>query len=362
MSGSRGTGPDRRDRTHLAAVAAPNGLGHVQRLLAVAEILAHRSALSRLTVLAAEWQRTAVDQIRSPLASMIRWNTSIFDPEMRRMAAPPGGCRNALVWADRMCADADLRDASVVISDNLAVTLAARPDAVLAGSFLWQDVWPDSEFAAWERSLLRSHNPAMLCNRWLVTDSVLSQTRPRMCSWTGRRPAGHSTAPQPRPIVEVNVGATGLLLSRAVELVACLVARGHAIQTTPTILAALPSSVRGKVRLRGGTPSLAVTRPGAQSLSEYVARGVPIAVMYEAANAEMAHNADRLVALGAAVDLAQAETDAAASRIEFILEPRRLVGLSRQLRHMPVRGLEEMADFLEDALRGQPAGEHVGQR
>jgi hypothetical protein len=247
-----------------------------------------------------------------------------------------------------------------VISDNLVMTLAARPDTVLSGSFLWQDIWPDSKFAIWEAELLREHNPAMLCNRWLVTESILSQTRPRLCSWTADRGFANRQQAETRPLVEFNVGATGMQLSRAVDLITTLLRRGYAIQATPTILAALPPSSRRNVSPRIATPSLAVARPGAQSISEYVAHGVPMAVMYEATNAEMVHNARRLVALRAVVDLAQDNTQTAADRIEASLEPTELAKLRGRLLAMPVLGLEEMADYVEAVLRSRTAGARDG--
>ena len=346
---------------HLAAVASPNGLGHLQRLLGVAEVLAERSMLTRLSIVATAWQRAVARNSAEPLVPITHWNTRIFEPKLRYLGAFPDVYGAATIWADRMREDEDLFNASVVISDNLAITLAARPDAVLAGSFLWQDVWPDSEFVSWEVALLREYSPPMLCNQWLATDSVLSQTRPRLCSWTARRTSAEPEKEASRPLVEFNVGATGMQLSRAIEIITNLVNRGHLIQATPTILAALPPSLRGNVNLRSAVPSLAVTRPGAQSISEYAARGIPVAVMYEVTNAEMVHNARRLIALEIAVDLAQDDAATAADRIEAALMPAQLAELRYRLLAMPSLGLEEMADYIQSMFRSRMAGACRGQ-
>jgi len=348
-------------RMYLSLVAAPNGLGHISRLLGLATELARRDALAQLSIIAAPWQREALRAHTNRLDTgpgtpgvPIHWHTKVFDEAGTNLFELTDLDDLSARWARRLQEHSALAEASVVLSDNLALVLSARPDTLLVGSFLWQDVLAEGEFTQREAYLLEQYRPRMICNAWLATDRVLTQTIPQPVSWTAARDPAAPTPAVP-PMVEVNVGASGLMLEEGANLVRRLAARGIHLQVTPALWQALDSPERTMARIREDRPTLAILRPGVQSVSEYVAAGVPMLLMYES-NPEMVHNARTLTRLGLATDICEHGLDGRADAVEAFLCAADLGSARARLLAQPSIGLSQMATIVQSHVSTAKTG------
>lgn len=326
-------------------MATPNGLGHLTRLLNILAEAGRRRPI-RATVVAASWQRTvrAGEGADPPWLS---WCEDVFEPEVRHLPTLPDLDVAGDRWGAKLRACPDVRRADVVLSDNLASTLAARPDAVLIGSFLWSDVVPGTGFAARERELLAQHRPIVLANRWLATDLVRAEPGTRLTGWTAAR---GPVLPVEARSVELNVGTTGVLSRFGAAVADRLDAVGWTVRGTPSVRDAAGS---GHIRPRrtDRRPVVAVTRPAMQSVSEYVAAGVPMALIYEPANAEMRLNARQLVAAGLATDLGGLPVEQVAAALAAVPVETLAVQRARALA-MPSTGIDEIIDVIGELAEG----------
>lgn len=337
-------------------MAAPNGLGHITRLLALARELAGRGVLRTVRVIASRWQRDRLPPEPWMSAVTVEWHEDVFTERAHTLFALPDLARSRKEWTRRLSGHPALGASSVVVSDNLALVLAARSDAMLSGSFLWQDVLPDGDFTRQERDLMARHRPSMLCNRWLASSSVLNQTSPVLTDWAAHPAQRRAPVGNGRPIIEVNVGTTGLVLDEAVELVQQLTSRCHDVQVTPALWKALGPAHRADVALRERVPAVAVARPGTQSVSEYVAGAVPMILLYERWNREMAGNARSLVTHGLAIDISCNGLPARTAAVEAAIETTRLVAARGRLMDQRCSGLAEMADQVQAHWSGRRIG------
>jgi hypothetical protein len=266
-------------------------------------------------------------------------------------------------WEERLrtLAGTPLAEADHVISDNLAGVLAIRPDAVLMGSFLWSDILLAAHpvepevmaFAQRERDLLDEHRPVMLCVADLVMPGVCARTQavllPWMCEPCWEAPRGSRSDEGPRalpgrPRVAVLGGATGAARDALEKAVLALrAASDWDLVVDPDVNGGALASCQ-----------LAICRPGAGTVTDCVAYGLPMVLVYEPGNPEMRHIAGRLAELGVArdigfaLDAASVVTAVAGELVLHTWEARR-----RRLQLLPRDGLERAVDWLETRFFGE---------
>lgn len=225
------------------------------------------------------------------------------------------GAPRAVRW-DSALPDLDRFD--LVVSDNLPEVLSRRPDASLIAQFFWHDVLDDVDVSYRERAL-----------------DLLGQYRPRIF--------GSSMFAMPEVSAQPGFQGVGLFANPASVVPASAPARDGLLLTggsTPAARAALEIAVGGVApnaadyfaitwidpqllpnrsfpQARPATfdeemyasLGLAVCRPGLGVVTELITHRVPMIVMYEDDNWEMAHNARVLVDAGLAVDPARDHVD-----------------------------------------------------
>lgn len=300
-------------------VVSPNGLGHLRRVTGVLDRLHALAPQLHTTVVAEPWQVEAFagDAIAGPVLAAVEVRSGVTEPGVRWHPTQPHLYDDGrlLAWEDRLAALPEVAEADLVISDNLAGTLAVRPDAVLMGSFLGSDVLdaafgdrPEvAAFVQHERSLLARHRPAMLCVADLAMPGVLERSRPVRLPWMC--PPRPDDPPDRRggpPAVAVSVGRTGAGDDLARNAVRALLDAGYEVAAPARLHDAAPGGrpVADFDHSAGafGRVDVVVGRPGLGLLHDCVAHRVPVVAVHEGSNLELEHNAARVGQLGLGID------------------------------------------------------------
>jgi hypothetical protein len=296
-------------------VVCANGLGHFRRVLDVATELASRDPGLEITILCASWQHARFagsEELREiERTACLRWVFGVTDrtvvwPERESSLAEslPTGPNSDLASC------APVREARLVVSDNLVEVLAVRTDAVLMGSFLWSEiicqVYPNSErvrrFAEREQALLASWRPPMLCVADLAMPGVRAHATPVALPWMRRGSrAARSHASRDDSAVAVLVGATGSAHEQAAMSVEALLRSGFSVGLPAPLLAHFERYPKARhFSFDAGefaSYSVALCRAGLGTLHDCVFHAVPMVVLPDA-NPEIEHNGRRVEELG----------------------------------------------------------------
>lgn len=342
----------------MFAVVAPNGLGHLRRVVGVLSRFTER--VSGATV-AIACEARAAEQLRdwpraAELLAQAELHTGITAPGASWSRDPSlYDDGRLLAWEERLGACPALAQAGVVVSDNLAGVLRFRHDAVLMGSFLVSDVLAEAHpmsaavdrFVRHERDLLARHRPPMLCVGDVVMPGVAQRTAAVRLPWMCESSAVETG--DGRRLVGVLGGRTGAADEVLREAAVALAAAGLEL--------AVPDGVgleEAGRRTFGFGPAdfaalaVAVCRPGLGTVNDCISQGVPMVLVHEG-NPELAHNAARLADLGVGEDLGEApspgEVVAAACRL---MEPARHEAARSAMAGLPKDGLDRAASWLVD--------------
>lgn len=278
------------DSLSFCFIACDNGLGHVRRVVTVANELAGQGA--RVTVLA-----------RTDQAGRFGWPAQHFETGTS-VEALRRGDKNACLWHERL---PDLDGYDVVVSDNLPEVLLVREDAVLMGSFLWHLVVEGADAAYLEASqqLVSSRRPAMIGAGLFASPELKAITRYRDVGLfrTAEIPRGDKTD------LLVACGRSGSGEEEAAAGVQLLMAMGpgpfQAVHVEPRLLGdshppwMRPADFSTWMYSR---VAAAIIRPGVGTVTEALQAGCDIYCFYERGNGEMAFNASQIASHGFGFD------------------------------------------------------------
>lgn len=337
---------------HLAAVIAANGLGHMRRTTGVLARMVERGAALRVTLVAEEWQREAAGEWAGGVILErrgVEWVHGVTGPGVRWSTDPSLYSDGRLIgWEEQLKSVTALGSADVVVSDNLVGVLTVRPDAVLMGSFLWSDVleaaYPSDPhvvaFVDHERSLLTAQRPEMVCVGDVVMPGVLERTQAVKVGWM---------CP---PAQEVADDVSGVAILGGRTGAADGLLAGYAELLEHAGFGVVSDVERGSAEITDG-PSrwddvgVAVCRPGIGSLTDCIARGIPIVCVHERGNIELAHNAARVAELGFGVDLGgSASGPEVVDAVRRLIEPGARQSIRAAMRAADRQGLDGAAEWL----------------
>jgi hypothetical protein len=335
--------------TRIAAVVAPNGVGHLRRVTAVLDRLVEQRPDVGIDLLCATWQ---IERLRDTpsvarlLDRDLRVVSGIVDPGIRWTRDAASLTTDVLLgWEGRLAGCAAVRDATLVISDNLVGALTVRPDAVLMGSFLWSDVLEAAhpghaavaELVDHDRALLDRFRPPMLCVGDLAMPGVLARTDAVTCGWMCAAPP-----------VEVDRSAAVAFL-------------GGATGEVDGLLAAVASRAAGDGQ-RVASPfgfrpedfaalAAVVCRPGVGTMTDCVAQGTPMVTVRERGNVELDHNATRVSDLGIARDAGADPTPVTVLRaLGEVVDPGTAASMRAAASRLDRDGLRQAAAWLVERL------------
>lgn len=341
----------------VAAVVCPNGIGHLRRTLAVLDRVLERRPDARIDLVA---DVRAVDRLRDTASARrvlerAEVHGGVVDPGVT-WSRDPASYRDGrlLAWIDRVAASRAVREADLVVSDNLAGVLEVRRDAVLLGSFLWSDVLEAAhpreaavaDFVARERAILAETRPPMIGLELLAMPGVCERTRFVGVGFVA--PAAHDVIAAAHAQVAVVGGRTGAADDVLAVAARALLDAGIAITGDPD-----PSF--GYEPRDFASCAAVVCRPGIGTISDCVAQRVPMVFAYEPGNVELAHNAARLHALGAGLDLGtQATGSDVLTAVRGVLAPERAAAMRAALAGLKCDGANESAEALLQLFVGRP--------
>jgi hypothetical protein len=297
----------------VAVLACSHGLGHCKRALQVVARLLESARVVEVDVYMEEWQLEFTRTLPGMAGPLV-------DGRLRLHAVPvgsdlslrPPGRDSAryFAWVDRLREEEALASADVVVSDNLTRTLAARPDAVLMGSFLWHDVLRardaiTGDVAAFEEELLARTRPPMLCVDEIAMPCVGRCTQAVRLPWfcDGR----HDRSARDRPLRQVLLmgGATEAVERALRDLAAVLLEETEfALAVPPRLLDGGSPGGGDRFELFGFSDAdyeacdLVVGRPGVGTVTDCVRFALPFLAFGDENDAEMRHNARRVEELG----------------------------------------------------------------
>jgi hypothetical protein len=339
----------------LVVVLAANGLGHTRRMVGILGAYLDRGGVGEITIVGTPWQREAAKGWTSGARVEhhgATWRHGIVEDGVRWSTAPDRYRDGSLVgWEERLAGVPELEDADVVVSDNLVGVLTRRPDALLAASFLWSDVLASASpatpevttFVEHERALLAEHRPEMLCVRDLAMPGVWERTRAHPVGWMCPEPA---TEPAGGSRVAVLGGRTGEADEMLAAVAGAVGAAGFDVAAGDAIGGSRTSPFDGSPAAWRSVGAV-VCRPGAGTLTDCVQWRVPMVCIDEGDNAEMAHNAARMEAVGFGVDGGRTPApEAVVAAVQRLAAPKAAREARQQLARADRRGLEQAADWL----------------
>jgi hypothetical protein len=327
-------------------------------------LLARSGERLSLDVLAEEWQiaRTAdwVVMNRLRASEQVRFHGGGLDGSPRWSDTDLSADRYS-AWLESLHRDAAVRDADLVLSDNLAGALVARPDAWLMGSFLWHDVLrgtgPEADrIAAIEERLLADARPPMLCVGDIVMPEVERLARAVPLPWFCEAPALRTSPVWPLRAVLLAGGATDTAAPALRALAITLHRETELALFLPEHI--VPEPLRGSPRVRSfgfreaefTACDLVIGRPGVGLLTDGVRFGLPLLCFDDEPNAEMRHNARRVEELGIGRGIPSRDGEATARLLRTELTEDTYLAWRRNVTSRPCGGVEAAAATLARAL------------
>lgn len=310
----------------LFVAICQNGLGHFVRVTRILDALLEEmnaSSSRELSVTVAagswQWQALANEGFVSRVFSRVD-HIEIGEHPLRLSGfgkLTPDKLRTAdeSVFMSDACQSADL-----VWSDNLTSALRYCPRTILSGSFLWgavlRNAFPDHVTATLvadeEASLLRQHNPEMICVEALCMTDVIEQTRAIACGLM-TEPVFEATSNTVVDSVPKTIGlfggATGLARDHLIAFGTRLKGRGHEVLSAPS--ADLPFAQFGFADADWASLDVVYCRPGLGTIHDCARHGLPMILAYNQDNIELRHNATRIVELGLGADASHLSEDEA---------------------------------------------------
>jgi hypothetical protein len=342
----------------VASVIAANGTGHFRRSIGVLHrLLIERPSLD-LTVFCTDRQLKVMQswwRLRNLVELGARFITD-FECGVRWPLVQP--VPDLLAWRDQLAESSEIRDADLVVSDNLANILTIRPDVVLMGSFLWSEVLAQTDhpevrrFVDDELGCLGMYRPPMLCVAGIATRGVLRETDAVQLDWMCEEPA-----PQPRtlstpPTIGICAGTTDAAADQVAQLLRLLVPQHDVLVDALPKAVSMPNVRSGLLRdIPLNVADIVLCRPGAGTVMDCIAANTPFVTFAEPQSPEMTHTASRLAALGIAETLTcPLSEDDVLSVVNNIAGPQVYAASSAKLHALSKGGLDQAARWLVERV------------
>lgn len=177
----------------ISFLVCPNGFGHLKRVLKISSVLINYDV--KLNVLC---NKKCIDNLSFFADASLLKNKKMNFLEINFPAYGNWFADSNRYdfyeyksWIDNLDS-AYIQKSDLLVSDNLAGVLARRQDAILEGSFLWNNVMTDlpgrtdelNKIIEFENDLLQKATPEMICNEDFVMPAILEQTNYKKFAWT----------------------------------------------------------------------------------------------------------------------------------------------------------------------------------
>ena len=343
---------------HLAILVSANGYGHIRRQILIAtELLKHNSNLQvSFAVTDAQYRRFKVEI--ENLGARAEAVVGITEDSVRwRHDAASYTDANLNGWESELRRTPALINADFVMSDNLVGVLETRPDTVLSGSFLWNEVISAHaisntacrKFVEREINLLQTYTPRMICNADLATPAVLSLTNPVLMPWMveefseSQLESQVSRGSSQRSAILVHGGGTRTLDSRVRAIAELLRTNGHIVYTDledDSMCFDYQDSTWQKL-------GVVICRPGVGTATECVKWHIPIVLIHDQTNVEAEFVATRLKELKLAHECEFTSSySEIPSLVADLLSPEKRISFLEPFALLKTTGIQDSANFL----------------
>lgn len=275
----------------IALVSCSNGLGHVRRLIHLANAFLSLTPCKISLFCPAK----SFDKLGRTLSTRYISNVD-FDSSTKISDWISG---KATQWIHTIPSLSEYRH---VVSDNLLEIVHIRPDAWLSGSFFWHKSLPNisKEIIASSQRLLFKHNPRMISTSLFAAPYLQDLTRLHQVGLFGDRT---SACQNEQTSLLISCGTGGScstkynLDSLDQNTLLSLELHYSTIWVDPTLYnKRLPNLFQPATYSASMYNSLscAIIRPGIGTITDCLAASCRMYLLYEGANFEMKHNANQL--------------------------------------------------------------------
>ena len=344
----------------IVFVICSNGLGHFRRCIRVAYTLAQSIEKLQLTIcctakhlkITSDWDILKA-LLQNPNIEIIKTGKNVqWFSDIERYD------ENHLFTWYKDLPTSKIKQADLVISDNLSQVLEIRPDTILMGSFIWAEVlinyFPNHQlikkFHDYEIQLLERYRPFMIHFNEMGMDYVSKYTNARGVAWMVEKQFSLKSKSTIKNIL-VSGGATGSIFKTIQKIVTQLKETSDYQIFVPKRLIehfpnCLPFDFTDKEFI---DIDLMICRPGIGALTDAVTFGLPILALGELSNSEMRFNANKVEALNFGRN-AMLKTDEITSLIREIDQSNQFQVFQEALQNAPKGGLEEAVIFIKAQL------------
>lgn len=189
----------------VAFIICSNGLGHYKRCFRLVYDWLLRCPKLRFDIYCERWQLELTREWIISKHLSCEQNINLhFDKLQGSIKWLPDKSRFSFseyqAWLDLLKKEEPVKNAELVVSDNLVGVLEIRKDCLLSGSFLWSDLLKQydhyreiEKIVDFETQILTRIKPVMICVKDIVMPAVIDQTNPKLMPWFCERKLGSPT-------------------------------------------------------------------------------------------------------------------------------------------------------------------------
>ncbi len=355
-------------KMHIASVICENGLGHFKRsiglLYAIIEKYPHCKidivCTQQQITLTEDWSKTAL-LLSKPA---ITFHTNVISPGVHWTNNPSDYNDDRLIkWIERLRPLAFLKNAKLVICDNMAGILMIRPDAILMGSFLWFDILENSypnissvqSFIKRNKALLLKTKPPMLCVEAIAMPALNKYTNAIGLPWFAQDKRQIAPSSGLKKKVAILTGASKVANQLTLSILNHLTSNDIQFLIPQRIIDLLEQDQKEKLRPFNFTLEefescdFVICRPGVGTVTDCITTNTPMLVFHEGSNTEMQTISENLVALGIAQSIgSNPSSEILLDTFEKMYTTEVLESMSKKMQTIPVNGFEMAISWLEN--------------
>ena len=260
-----------------------------------------------------------------------------------------------LEWLDEEL----IKNSDIVISDNITKILKIRPDSILMGSFLWEDLIKDythtsNKLKCYYNSnmnLLRTHKPTMITLKDMTMPFVIENTVPFYTSWVAEK-YEHKRKKIIKNVLIMG-GGTGMaddeILSIVREVSVCNQLNVFTSKTLAKKVNSEKISMFDFSHKSFSQIDLMICRPGIGSLTDAVTYGIPVFAIGESNNIEIQFNLKQIEKLNIGRNIV-GKASQMISEINSIQENGDYHMFQKNLKSMGRNGLNEIINYINNRI------------
>jgi hypothetical protein len=291
----------------ISFIVSPNGFGHFQRVISVAQKLLEESHMITLCIFCTKKQFSILknDLINN---KRIGWDFTLMEHYPIPNYKSHFKYHDYLKWLQLVEQNEKIKSTTLLISDNIVIPSNGMRNLLLMGSFLWHDVIADHALLNEEIELylihdieiLRSTNIKMIANKYMCMPSVQEFTSPVFMPWFCESVRKKKMF-NPELNILLTLGGSDFIEKNSFEIIDSIIFQNKYTYYLDNTLYSHLSNVDVSTRKfdfeNFSNIDLIICRPGIGILTEAVKWSIPVIALTEP-NREINFNSEKVVELG----------------------------------------------------------------